>query len=425
MRQFLKIWIGDSVSDLGTAAYIFSIPIIAVSVMHVSDYELGWAMAFMMSGPGLLAASLGAFADRAPAYWTLHATNATRAALMVVLVYLALTHTLSLWALVILAFAVSCLSVFYDSLIAAVVPRMVRDDELTRVNSYIEAGSTATSAAGEVVAGWILSALGGLWVFALNGVSYLFSSAALLLYRDRSIFELPKGSASLADGSPTAEAPGSHIDDVRKNVRIWRTYTPIVSLTVSAALFNFSLAITTTLLVPFALHDVRIAVWQVGLLSVPGVLLGVASPAVVPRLETMFGSWLTCFGAQLFSVLGVCIVCLSALTPGTRGAVILSAGLAVLEFSAVCSLVVGRAFRQRVVPAHRQAGVAGVVRSITWGVDPIGAVFAGAASSHLLGRVPTLVAAGVISAAGALVLLRARSEWQKFDCRDLVNGLDG
>lgn len=429
MKYFVRIWLGDVFSDVGTSAYLFVIPLLAVTTFHLSDSALGIMVALLSAAPGILAAPLGAWADRLPAVGTLHLANLARVLLMLLLIFLLLSSKLNIVTLVAVGLVVSGISILYDCVIAGMVPKIVAGSDLTRANSLIEAGATVTSTAGEALGSVMLNRIGAQWVFLLNGISYLGSSIGLLLFsakarqeglpgrgvNSRMPVSLPPQERIAAKTETTA--PTSTPEDsaqkssVIANLKLWWSMPTVVALTWSAMLFNAALAFITTLLVPFALENVQLSVWAIGLLSVPAVILGVASPVLITPIERKIGTWATCVTALGGAILGIACFLFSAKFPGTGGGVLIALSLAILDFSAIVSLVVGRSYRQRLVPNDRQAGIAGLIRTITWGVDPLAAVLAGILSAYVLGRELTIAASGIFVIIGLVLLICAKKWW--------------
>lgn len=118
MKKFLPLWAGDFVSDIGTAAYLFIIPVIAVTVFTFNDLELAVLLAVIMIAPGLLSAFLGAAADKLQSYRSMQATNLVRMVLMLVMVLLAASENFNILLFGALAFLISCCALFMTAMVS-------------------------------------------------------------------------------------------------------------------------------------------------------------------------------------------------------------------------------------------------------------------------------------------------------------------
>jgi len=157
-------------------------------------------------------------------------------------------------------------------------------------------------------------------------------------------------------------------------------------MAVAGALFNVAIALVTTLLAPYALEAIGMPVWMFGLLSVPAVALGTLARLLVRMMGVRLGARTTLIAAYIGAAVGFTLIASAGRLPMVGGACILSLGLALIGSGAIISLVIARSARQSLVPAGRVSGVSGLVRTLTWGVDPLTAVLAGFCSTLVFGH---------------------------------------
>ena len=406
MKHFYKIWVGDAVSDFGTSAFLFVIPVLAVAYLGVSDAQLGVMMAIIGAAPGIFAAPLGVLADRLPAYKTMQFANISRFLLMISVVYLAFAEKMNVVFLVTVAFIISGLSVLYDCIITAVIPRIVLPSGLTKANSFTEASATVAYTGGEAAAGSIYAKFGAQWVMVLNAVSYVFSIIGVYLVKK----DLGEAAFNSVKEHKIGVDTGRFVEDLADNIKILWRLQPLLIFTTSGFLFNLTIGFINTLLIPFALKDADLSVYILGFLSIPAVVLGVFSPVIVPKVEKTLGLWAGCFIAVCIAIAGVLIILASSMFEGYYAALFISLGLAVIDFTAIVSLVLTRSYRQKIVSDSKQSGVAGVIQAVTWVADPLAAILAGFLSSYVFGRHLTILFSVIFLIFGLLVMLRIRSQ---------------
>lgn len=411
MGRFYAIWAGDGLSDIGTAAFLFMVPVVAVQTLAVPDSELGVLMAIAGGAPALLAASLGSLADRSQPYRSLHLANLLRAGIMGLFGWAIVSGNLSIWILAGVMLATEILSTFYDSLMTTVTPRLVPKAQLTKANAYIEGAATVTSSAGEALGGVLLAVAGSVLITLLNAGSYIVSSLALALFVE------PGRLARTEQSHPPERRPRrmlgpakAHLADLKRNFVIWSAHGVLVKLAIAGTLFNIGLGFVTTLLAPYALNTIGMPVWVFGLLMVPAVLLGVGSPALIGLAVAGLGLWGAVLLAQILAVAGFVAIATAGSFPNTLGIVLLSLGLALVDFAAIVSLVIARSARQQIIPHDVLAGVSGLVRTLTWGFDPIASLTAGIMSSYLLGRQVTIWMAPLFAVVAVFVVLSLKGQ---------------
>ena len=81
-RAFRALWLGQTVSALGTQVSLVALPLVAVLVLHVGPLELGVLAALETLPYLVLALPAGVFVDRADRRWTMIACDLGRAVVL-------------------------------------------------------------------------------------------------------------------------------------------------------------------------------------------------------------------------------------------------------------------------------------------------------------------------------------------------------
>ncbi|MDO4911438.1 MAG: MFS transporter [Corynebacterium sp.] len=402
MRKFYNLWAGDVVSDVGTASFWFIVPVLAVEIMEVPDSQLGLLLGAAGFIPSILSMSIGAIADRTTSYWAMHACNFLRAATMGVLAWAAYTENLSLVLMGALMLITDLASNYYDSMIVSITPRIVARQNLTKANSLVESASAVTSDIGSTLAGVAYSRFGGYFIIAGNALSYLYASVSL------AIFVRPEDCRAVRTERIKAPNRGiAHLADLKFNLDLLRQYPLLVHFMLAIGLYNMSWGFIGTLLTPFALENLGLSVWQLGLLSVPSIAVGIMAPLVTHRVLARLGAYRSLIITYAMGAIGYAFVAL-AMSFGKFSVFSVAFGLILVGICAIMGLVVDRTARQALIPHERLAGVSGLVRTFTWGIEPVGAVVAGYLSSELIGRVPALCVAALLCAVSLWIIIRSR-----------------
>ncbi|MBT1034788.1 MFS transporter [Canibacter sp. lx-45] len=408
LSAFYPLWLGDSISDVATAAYLFVIPLVAISTYNADDATVGVIMAILSAAPGLLSALLGSVADRKASAISLQLTNLARALLLLFLLISLLNNSLPLPLFIFVAFCVEALSLFYNLVIASLIPRIVPEDSLTKANSLTETAETVTASAGELIGPVLLSRLGFVAVVLLNLISSISNAIGILVMSRR----LTKQKISLkVDGEHADTADSTPINKntlaaAIENLKYVLKVKTLRVLIINALLTNIAIGVVITLLAPYATKQLEMPIAIYGLTSLPGILLSLTAPKAIPYLERHFGSATIIMAANIASAVAVAIIWGAAFFTPVFSFAVLALGLGILDYSVLTAVVVERTIRQKIVPKNKQAGVLGIIQTIILTVIPISALAAGVFSEYGIGRQATVGVAIVFPIIAYLLLHR-------------------
>jgi MFS family permease len=113
-RDFVLLWAGQSVSELGSSVTFVAFPFVAVMVLHASAFEVSLVTAAASVAWLMVGLPAGVWVDRLPRRALLIGTDVGRALLMATVPVAWSLHALSIGYLVGVAFAVGLLSVLFD-----------------------------------------------------------------------------------------------------------------------------------------------------------------------------------------------------------------------------------------------------------------------------------------------------------------------
>ncbi len=214
-RNFCLVWGGGLVNDIGDWLLRVALP---VYVFTTTGSGTVTALVFLIEV--VVAAVVGPFggglADRCDLRRVLIATNLVQA---VTLLPLLAVRSGRIWPAFIVAAVQSALTACNDPAKVALLPRLVRADQLTVANA---ANSTSASLARLIGApiGGLAVGLGGLGaVVAIDGLSFLFVAGMTVLVRAQT--------APIAPAAPASPEPGG---EVRRGLRLVRQHPPLPAL---------------------------------------------------------------------------------------------------------------------------------------------------------------------------------------------------
>ena len=380
-RDFLKLWGGQAVSRLGSQISVLAFPLIAITVIKATTFQVALLTAVEFSPFILVGLPAGVWVDRMAKRPVLIAADIGR---LVALASVPVAH--ELWRVTMLqlyavAFATGVLTVFFDVAYQSYLPVLVTRDELVDGNAKLATTDSAATVAGPSVAGVLIQWIGAPLAFLADAGSFAVSAVTLLFVRrtepaaDTAAKEARRGMrAEIAEGlgyvlrhpllrpiaccTATSNLFSSMITAVI-------TVFMVRSLGMSAGLIGVAFGLGNVGFVVGALISRRMAdrfgvgrtiVWSIGVGSAGGRLLPIATSAVaIPWIVA--GQFLVSMGSPIYNINQVSL-------------------------------------RQAITPFRLQGRMNASMRFMVWGTMPVGSVIGGVLGT-VIGLRPTLVVGGV------------------------------
>ena len=381
--DFRGLWIGQTASQFGEQATQIILPLIAVVALHASAGQLGVLRAVGQAPLLLLTLFIGAWVDGWRTRTVMVLADAARAVVLSGIAGAILMGWLGLPALLVAAFVVGSMSVFFDVAYQASVVRLVERRQLVQGNSALEGSRSAAQVSGV--------GLGGLLATVLSAPVAVASSVPLFALSSLSIHQIRQ-----------EPAPGRP----QRHRRVWRQVHDglryvvgngfLRAVGLAAAAFQFFFAATMTIMLLFLTRDLHLAGTAVGLVLAatgPGALVG---SLLAARLPCRFG-----YGAVLVSAaaLGEGVMLAVPALHGSATVTIPVLVTVIFVFGACSQLVdvTVMAIRQAVAPDGMQGRVSATITFAGMGLAPFGSLVGGAIGQEWGLRVSLLaMAAGMM-----------------------------
>src|SRR5258708_38042563 len=159
VRNFRLLWIGEGISLLGDQFYMIALPWLVLQLTG-SALALGTVMALAGIPRALFMLVGGAFVDRFSPRAVMMAANFARLLLVALLSALVLTNTIRIEMLYGFALAFGLADAFYFPGQSAIVPQLLKADQLQAGNTFVQGTAQLSLFLGPVLAGALIALLG-------------------------------------------------------------------------------------------------------------------------------------------------------------------------------------------------------------------------------------------------------------------------
>lgn len=361
--NFMKFWMGESISLFGSQITLLALPLVAVLVLNANAEQLGW-LRFLETAPYLLFPLLfGVWVDRHQKRPLMIVANVTRGILIAFVPLLAFLHLLNLVPLYLISFIVGIFTVLYDLCWLSFVPALVSKEHLMGANSRVTTSASAAEVAGPGLAGGLVQLLTAPLALLLDSLSYIVSVILLLSIRHQEPLPEEKQETSL-------------LMDMREGFRFVWSNTYIRILAFQAGVWNFCYAIVDIAFLLYAIHQVGFTPGVLGIIYAVGAVGGVLGSTIANTLARRFP--LGPMICATFTLGSVPFLLLPALTGSQRVLAIIFTMVFFLVRTALGIYAVqSTSLRQAVTPPVLMARMNAILRLISYGGGTFGPLAAG------------------------------------------------
>lgn len=366
---FRSYWSAATVSSFGSAVSAVAVPVLVVTVLDASPFEVGLVNAAQFLPYALFGLIVGAYVDRFPRKPLLIWASIGRGVCLGAVPVLWSTGLLNLWGTAAALFVFGVLSVVGFAATQSLLPRIVPRPLLLAANARLDQSDAAAQTVGPALGGVLVSIVTAPIAIALDAVSYLVD--AVLIARVRVVEQ-------------TADRPaGSSLrNDIAAGLR-WTYGHPVLApLAFSTHLWFLANAAGLTVFATLALRTLALPAAVYGaVLAVSGVAMLVGA-TVAPRLGTRFGAGRTIIAARVTYPIAWAAITLATIGIGVVAppatVVVMFVAFAVQGLAAGCENANEMSLRQTVTPDALLGRMNGTMRSANRTLAAAGAVGGGA-----------------------------------------------
>lgn len=372
-RDFRFLWLGDTVSVFGVQFVGFALPLVAINVLEADELQMGVLGALETLAFLLIGLPAGAWVDRWRKKRIIVLGDLSRAALLLTIPLAFLGGVLSMWMLYLVAFAVGCITVFFDVANQSYLPEIVEGEQISEGNSKLQASQQTALVAGPAAASALVRIIGAPFAIAVTAVCMALSS--LFVSRIQHVEE-----------RPSAVDRPSLIAQIREGLSFVVGHDLLRRIVMCTGIGNFANSAAGALYFLYALRTLGLTEITLGLLMSVGAVGGLLGALSAARFAGLVGEGRAIPTAAVTLALASFAWPVASILPPVP--VLLVGGFA-LGWAVVTYNVVQVSFRQRLCPKPLLGRMNASIRFLVWGPMPAGA-FLGGLLGRELGIVPTL-----------------------------------
>jgi MFS family permease len=181
--DFLKLWVGQTVSKLGSVVTRTALPLVALLTLGAGPLQLAYVVIAQSLAVLVVGLVAGAWVDRLRRRPILIATDVIRAALLLSVPAAQAFGVLRLEQLYAVAFLEGCLATLFQSAYPAYVPSLIGVDRVIEGNAKLATSASIAEVGGPSLAGALVQMVSAPFAILVDAFSYIVSAVSLLLIR--------------------------------------------------------------------------------------------------------------------------------------------------------------------------------------------------------------------------------------------------
>ena len=363
--DFLKLWSGQTVSQVGSQVSGLALPLAAVLVLDASAFEVATLGAVEFLPFLLFALPAGVWVDRLRRKPILIVTDICRGVLLASIPLAYLLDALTMGQLYVVGFLVGIGTVFFDVSYQSYLPSLVRRDQLVEGNSLLEVTRNAAQIGGPGLAGVLVGVMTAPYAILLDAISFFGSAGLVGAIRDR-------------EAAPDRSEEQSMRQELREGLeylvrhRYWRP----ISITTASG--NFFWTLSGSIVIVYAVRELDLSPALIGLTFSLGSVGGLIGAFLGKPFSGRMGVGPAIVASSM--LFGPALI-LVPLAPQSFPIPMLVASFVLAGLGAVLYNITAISLMQTLTPERLLGRLNASRRFIVWGTIPLGSLVGGALAS--------------------------------------------
>ncbi|MDT4891203.1 MAG: hypothetical protein QOE97_238 [Pseudonocardiales bacterium] len=376
-RDFRRLWIGETVSQFGSAISNLALPLVAILVLHATTFQVALLATFESLAFLLVGLPAGAWVDRMRYRWVLISNDVVRFAALGSIPSAQAAGVLTIGQMYAVALIVSVSTVFFDVAYQSYLPELVDRALLVEGNAKLQASESVAQVAAPAIGGVLIQVLTAPYAVLIDAVSFLWSASWV-------------GAISTRVPKP-ARKPDRHLGrEIAEGLRFVIGNRMLRAISVCTGTGNLFTSMIFAVFYVLLARDLQLSAGVIGLVSALPAVGGLIGSLTAARFARRFGQGPTIWISAL--VFGVPPFVFPFLHRDWTLA-LMGFGQIVFWAAGVVYNITQVSFRQGLCPPHLLGRMNATIRFMVWGTMPLGALLGGVLGSTIGVRDTMLVAA--------------------------------
>jgi MFS family permease len=310
--DFMKLWTGQTVSELGSVVTRTAVPLVALLVLGAGPLEMALLVVAQSLAVLLVGPWAGAWVDRLRRRPLLIRADAIRAVLLFSIPAAYVGGVLRLEQLYLTVFLVGCLGAVFDAAYPAYVPSLIGVDRVVEGNGKLATSSSLAEIGGPGLAGGLVQVIGAPFAILVDAISFVVSGVSVLLIRT------PEA------GRPQRAQPTRVRDEILEGLVLIRRHPILVPLTARSVIAHVSGSFYGVLYTLFLIHDLHLSPFLLGVVISAGGVGSLVGSFFAARVIRRLG-----FGPAMIWMAATAAA-IGVLTPLAGGPLVLATAMVLL-----------------------------------------------------------------------------------------------
>ncbi|MFG2142925.1 MFS transporter [Streptomyces sp. NPDC048696] len=373
-RDFMLLWGGQTVSEIGSAVTVLALPLLAVVALNATPFQTGLLKAASGLAFLLVALPAGVLVDRYAKRRLMLWCDVARAAVVGLVPLLWWWGQLEMWQLYVIVAVAGVLTVFFDVAYQSYLPHLLRHDQLVDANGKMGSTQYFAYVSGTGLGGAVAAVVGVARAVAVDALSFLASAVTLALIR-------------VPEEPPVKERAERRMRaEIAEGLSFVFRHPVLRRIVACTASSNLGISIAEAVDMIFIVRVLKVQSGYVGLLLACATVGGIVGGIVAGRIGARFGTARMIWAS--FACCGWTGLLVPLAQPGWQVG-LYAIGWSIFSATAVVYNTGQLSFRQAVCPPELLGRMNASVRWLIWGINPLGALLGGALGTWI-GIRPTL-----------------------------------
>lgn len=380
-HDFRLLWASDTISQFGTFVGQTVLPLVAVTVLAATPFEMGLLTAAETAAFLLIGLPAGVWVDRMRRRTLMVRADIARAVLMLSIPVAWWADVLTLPHMIVVGLLVGVCTVFFDVSYQSYLPTLVNRDQLLDGNAKLQASQQVALVSGPAAGGGLATLIGAANATAAVGVGFVASWLFLLRIKK-------------VEPQPERKADRRLRDEVWEGLKFVFHNKMLRAIALTGTTAGFFFQMETAAMVLFLAKDLHLNAAQVGLVlavgGFSGALGAVTSNWWYRKIGNARAMWVSLLAIAPFELL------IPLAQPGWMVWLIVI-GMLGVGYGVTVHNIAQVSFRQSICPDRLLGRMNASMRFMIWGAFPPGSLAGGVLGELITVRGTLWVAAAGLS----------------------------